>query len=105
MKPCVLRPQARADRRDELRYYRQEAGAEVAAKLVDSLEKASNELSRRPGIGSPTLGQELGVAGMRTWLIAGFPLSFWYFERVTHVDVARLVGQRPDAMGIDTGEA
>ena len=105
MKPCVLRPRARADRRNEVRFYRKEAGAKVAANLVDALEKALNDLSRHPGIGSPILGQELGVAGMRTWLIAGFPLSFWLFERVTHVDVARLVGQRPDAMGIDTGEA
>ena len=47
------------------------------------------------------MGQDLGVEGMRTWLIAGFPLSFWYFERTTHVDVARLVGQRQDAAGID----
>jgi toxin ParE1/3/4 len=105
VKPCVLRPQARTDRRNELRYYRIEAGTGVAANLVDSLEKALEELSRYPRIGSPALGQELGVAGMRTWLIAGFPLSFWYFEREAHVDVARLVGQRQDAMGVDIGEA
>ncbi len=101
MKPCVLRPQARTDRRNEVRYYREEAGAKVAAKLVDALEKALDEFRCNPAIGSPTLGQDLGVEGMRIWLISGFPLSFWYFERKTHVDVARLVGQRQDAMGVD----
>lgn len=77
----------------------------MAGKLIDSLETALQELSRNPGIGSPTLGQNLGVEGMRTWLIAGFPLSFWYFQRETCVDVARLVGQRQDAMDIDIAEA
>jgi toxin ParE1/3/4 len=103
VKPCLLRPLARQDRRDEIRYYRQEAGIRVAVKLADALEKALDELTRQPGIGSPVLGQKLGVAGMRTWRIDGFPLTFWYFERETHNDVARLVGQRQDAISIDVG--
>lgn len=97
----MLRPQARDDRRNEVRYYRQEAGSQVAIKLVGALKRALKEIKRHPGIGSPRLGQEIGVAGLRTWTIAGFPLSFWYFERETHVDVARLVGQRQDALEID----
>ncbi|KNZ31928.1 MAG: plasmid stabilization system protein [Methylibium sp. NZG] len=105
MKACVLRPQARADRRSEVRYYRDVAGTRVAAKLIDALEKALDELERNPGIGSPVMGQALGVEGMRTWLIAGFPLSLWYFERATHVDVVRLVGHRQDANEIEVGEA
>lgn len=105
MKPVVLRPQAREDRRHEVHHYRQEAGAQVAAKLVDSLRKALRGLERQPGIGSPTLGQAIGIADMRTWRVDGFPLSFWYFERATHMDVARLVGQRQDALSIDVTEA
>jgi toxin ParE1/3/4 len=105
VKPYVLRPQARDDRRSEVRYYRQQAGAKVAAKLVNALRKALAELERHPAIGSPVLGQSLGVAGMRTWPVAGFPLSFWYFERETQLDVARLVGQRQDATDIDVGDA
>ena len=101
MKPCVLRPQARADRRKQVRYYREVAGTQVAGKLVDALEKAFDDLGRNPAIGSPTLGQDIGVAGLRTWLIAGFPLCLWYFERTTHVEVARLVGHREDATGVD----
>jgi hypothetical protein len=38
---------------------------------------------------------------MRTWLVDGFPLALWTFERETHIDVVRLVGQRQDALGID----
>lgn len=101
----ALRPQAREDRRHEVRHHRQEAGAQVGAKLVVALRRALLDLQRQPGIGSPTFGQDIGIADMRTWRVAGFPLSFWYFERATHVDVARLVRQRQDALSIDVAEA
>ena len=104
MKPYSLRPQAREDRRNQVRYYRKEAGAKVAASLVAALRKALQDLERQPSIGSPTLGHELGLDGMRTWTVDGFPLSLWYFERETHVDVARLIGQRQDASGIEVFE-
>ncbi len=105
MKPVRLRPRARQDRRDEIRYYRDEAGAKVAAKLVRALQRGLDAIHENPAIGSLTLGRELGIDGLRTWLIKGFPLTFWYFERETHIDVARLVGQRQDALRIDPDEA
>ena len=66
MKPCFLRPQAREDRRNEVRHYRAEAGTQVALRLVEALRQAQPELGRHPGIGSPALGHELGLPGMRT---------------------------------------
>jgi hypothetical protein len=36
-KPYVLRPQAREDRRSQVHYHRQEAGAAVADKLVKAM--------------------------------------------------------------------
>jgi toxin ParE1/3/4 len=95
-KSYVLRPKAREDRRAEVRYYRQEAGAAVAEKLVEAMAQALEELSRNPSIGSPTLGQLLGIEAPRTWRLRGFPLTFWYFERAQHIEVVRLVGQRQD---------
>ncbi len=105
MKPCQLRPLARDDRRQEVRFYRRETGERVAVKLVEALHKARQERQHNPAIGSPTLGHTLGIAGLRTWRIDGFPLSFWYFERETHIDVARLVGQRQDAVQIEIAPA
>ena len=101
MKPCMLRPQAAQDRRDEVRFYRKEAGANVALKRVAALEEALRGLAADPVIGSPTMGQTLALTGMRTWRTEGFPLSFWYFERDAHLDIARLVGHRQDADAID----
>ena len=81
-------------------YYRHEAGARVATKLVEAMTKALAELELNPAIGSPSLGKVIDVEGLRTWRIDGFPLSFWYFERAEHIDVARLIGQRQDQGGI-----
>lgn len=105
MKPVRLRPRARLDRRDEVRYYRDEAGPQVAAKLVKALQRATEELALNPAIGAPGFGLDIGINGLRTWLIKGFPLTFWYIERGSYVDVLRLVGQRQDALQIDPGEA
>lgn len=105
MKPVRLRPRARQDRRDEVRYYRDEAGSKVAVKLVRALQRALDALEENPGIGSPVLGQAIGIGSMRTWLVDGFPLTFWYFEREPFIDIARLVGQRQDALRIDPDEA
>ena len=101
MKPCVLRPQAREDRRHEVRYHRVKAGEGTASRLVSVLEAALLQLSREPGIGSPAIGQALDVDGLRSWRLNGFPLSLWYFERERHVEIVRLVGQRMEALWID----
>jgi len=103
LKPVRLRPLARQDRRDEIRYYRNEAGPGVATVLAGKLQEALGVIGENPGIGSPILGQVIGIDGMRTWLVDGFPLTFWYFEREKFVDVARLVGQRQDPLLIDPG--
>ena len=101
MKPCVLRPKAREDRRHEIRYYRNRAGEGTATRLVSALETAQLQLSRDPGLGSPAIGLMLNVAELRSWRLNGFPLSLWYFERDSSVDVVRLVGQRMEALWID----
>lgn len=54
-------------------------------------------------MGSPAIGQELDIDGLRAWRLDGFPLSLWYFERADHVLVVRLVGQRQDPEGVAVG--
>ena len=53
-----------------------------------------------PGIGSPTLGNLLGIPGLRTWRVAKFPLLWCYFERGDHLDVVRLLGERQELAAI-----
>ena len=100
MKPAVLRPQALRDQQTEVRYYRQEAGARVAVRLVKATNAALDQIEPNPGIGSPMLGKALGIPGLRTWRVAKFPLLWCYFERRDHLDVVRLLGERQDVAAI-----
>lgn len=71
---------------------------------MTAMDRALGTLGAHPAIGSPVLGKEIGIEGLRTCGVEGFPLAFWYFDRETYVDVARLVGQRQDALRIDPDE-
>ncbi len=94
MKPAVLRPQALRDQQGEVRYYRKEGGTRLAVKLADATNAALDQIELDPGIGSPALGRLLGIAELRTWRVAKFPLVWCYFERGDHLDVVRLLGER-----------
>lgn len=68
----------------------------MAATLVKAMSTALVTLELNPTIGSPTVGKDIGIDGLRTRRVDGFPLSFWYFDRDDYIDVVRLVGQRQD---------
>ncbi|NCN98491.1 MAG: type II toxin-antitoxin system RelE/ParE family toxin [Rhodoferax sp.] len=100
MKPAIVRPQARADLRCEVLYYRKHAGKPVANQFVGAADDALQHLQNNPGTGSPRIGQILDIAGLRSWHITGFPLIWFYFEYVDHLDVVRLLGERQDILSI-----
>ncbi len=100
MKRAHLRPQALADRKDAARYYRLEASTHIAEEMVAATRKALDQIGANPGIGSPRIGQELGIPGLRSWRVSGFPLIWFYFEREDCLDVVRLLGERQDILSI-----
>ncbi len=100
MKPAVLRPQALRDQQGEVRYYRKEGGPRVAEKVAKATNAALDQVELDPGIGSPALGRHVGIARLRTWRVARFPLLWCYFERADHLDVVRLLGERQDIVAI-----
>ena len=100
MKPARLRPQAREDRKDEVRYYRQQAGSEVAQRVVVASREALEQIEQHPGMGSLRWGQVAQVIGLRTWRVTGFPLVWLYFEREDHLDIVRLLGERQDILAL-----
>lgn len=100
MKPAILRPQARADLRSDILYYRKHAGKSVAIQLVGAADDALKHLQNNPGTGSPRIGQILDIAGLRGWRITGFPLIWFYFEYEDGLDVVRLLGERQDILDI-----
>lgn len=94
MKPARLRPAAREDRRQHVRWYRHQAGTAVATKLVDALRQSLQLLTREPRVGSPRAGELIGMPGLRCWRITGFPLLWVYVDRPDELDVLRLLGER-----------
>lgn len=100
MKPAYLRPKAKDDRKNEVRYYRAKAGTTIAENLVSASQLALHQIEQEPGIGSPRLGQMAEIPGLRSWGIAGFPLIWFYFERDDQLDVVRMLGERQDMLAI-----
>lgn len=91
------------DREAEIRYYRKQAGSKVAVRLVGAADKALDQIELEPGMGSPVLGNALGLPELRTWKVTKFPLLWFYFERADHLDVIRLLGERQDIAAIFSG--
>ena len=100
MKPAVFRPQAKQDFRDEVRYDRKKAGTRVARRLVTAIGENLRSLEQQPAMGSPKLGQEVEIEELRTWEVSGFPLLLIYIERLDHLDVVRVLGQRQNVAAL-----
>ena len=100
MKRAHLRTQALADRKESARYYRQEAGPRIAEEMVVATRKALDLIEQNPGMGSPRIGQELDISGLRSWRVSGFPLIWFYFERADCLDVVRLLSERQNILSI-----
>jgi len=100
LKSALLRAQARHDLRHQLAYYRREASEKVALQLRTVAQSTLLFLEQNPGMGSPTLGKELGIDQLRTWRLTGFPLLWLYIEHPFHLDVVRLLGEQQDIAAI-----
>ena len=100
MKRAVLRPLAERDLIDATRWHIGQGGSALGAKAFDAARAALGPIKRMPGVGSPRLGKECGLPGLRQWGVGGFPMSWFYFEREDHLDVVRLLGDRQDTAAV-----
>jgi toxin ParE1/3/4 len=100
VKSAILRPQARADLRAEVLYYRKQAGKPIAGQLAAAADDALQHVQKNPGTGSLRLGLMLDIPELRSWRISGFPLIWFYFEHEDWLDVVRLLGERQDILSI-----
>ena len=86
-----LRRRARRDVDAIALYYIESGSAKAADAFIDALQKTVSRLSAHPSIGSPTLGHELGLPGLRTWPVKSFPYLVCYVHRDNVVDVWRVL--------------
>lgn len=96
MKPAALRPLAESDLIERSRYYGEAGGSQVAERFFDAAIAALRAIETSPGIGSPRVGELVGLDGLRRIGIAGFPCGWLYLERAELIDVIRLATDRQD---------
>jgi toxin ParE1/3/4 len=96
VKPAKLRAAAADDIERAVDHYLDEAGAEVAGRLVDALERALGNLARQPKLGSLRFSYDLGIPDLRSWPVQRFPYLIFYIEQDDQLDVWRVLHDRRD---------
>jgi toxin ParE1/3/4 len=96
VKPAALRPLAEDDLVERTRYYRRAGGSELAERFFDAAIAALRLVEESPGVGSPRVGELIGLPGLRRIGVEGFPFGWLYLERPELLDVLRLVADRQD---------
>lgn len=108
MKPTAIRPLAEQDLVERSRYYRRAGGPELAERFFDAAIAALRVIEASPGIGSPRVGELIGLDGLRRIGIEGFPCGWLYLVRPNFLDVIRLLADRQDlsaALGEPAGDS
>ena len=90
-KPVFLFPQAERDIRETIQHYRQEGGANLSIRWVESVEFALRHVGAHPKTGSTRYAAALKLAGLRFWPVKRFPQLIFYVERQAQVDVWRML--------------
>ena len=94
-KPVELRRGAQRDIDEAVDFYLAQEAHDAARGFVDEIERALEHLSRHPQSGSPRYAQELGLTGLRHWLVSGYPFLIFYQDRGERIDVWRVLhGER-----------
>lgn len=96
MKPVELRPLAEADLVERTRHDRDAGGPEFGTRFFEAAIAALRAIEATPGIGSPRIGEMIGVPEVRRIGVQGFPCGWLYVDRPEVLDVVRLLADRQD---------
>lgn len=91
-----LRERAATDIDHAADYYRREAGADVALRFIDAVERAVGHIARSPQSGSLRFAYELQIPELRVHPIARFPYLVFYVAGEDMVDVWRVLHTKRD---------
>lgn len=72
-------------------HYLEEAPASVAQSFIDALEQAYLLIGQLPSSGSPRIGRQQRLPGVRSWPLSGFPYVAFYVEQDNHIDLWRVL--------------
>lgn len=94
--PVHLRVQAASDIDDAVEYYQREAGAVVAGRFIDAVERTLTRVGRNPRAGALRYAYDLGIPELRFVVLARFPYVVFYRETSDVIDVWRVLHTRRD---------
>ncbi len=100
-----LRERAATDIDGAADYYLGGAGAEVALRFVDAVERAVGQISRSPHSGNLRFSYELEIPGLRVRPVPRFPYLVFYVVGDEVVDVWRILHSRRDIPSAFAGDA
>ena len=94
----VVRPGARLDILRQYEYYLIEKDAEQAAEqFVVSIDAATAQICRQPGVGTPKRLASAKLDGLRSWPVQGFPeIRVYYLLSGGVVRVVRVLHSKRD---------
>lgn len=95
-RPVRLRERAAADIEEAAAYYLAEAGAELALRFVDAVERTVGHIGHSPQSGSLRFSYELEIPGLRVRRVTRFPYLVFYVGGDDVVDVWRILHTRRD---------
>ena len=90
-KRLVARKRATRDVQLAIAYYVDEAGSKVAQAFSASVEATFRRISQSPRAGSPRVGHEFNVPGLRAKPVGRFPYLVFYIEHGDQVDIVRVL--------------
>lgn len=90
-KSFSIRPRADAEFDEALDRYLLEAGPGIAQRFLDAVEDAHALIADAPSIGSPELGRQMAMDGLRVWKVAGFPYLILYLDGDAGVEIVRFL--------------
>jgi toxin ParE1/3/4 len=99
-----LREHAATDIDHAADHYRTQAGADVALRFIDAIERAVAQIARSPQSGSLRFAYELGIPDLRVRPIARFPYLVFYVIGEDVVDVWRVLHTKRDIPSAIVGD-
>ncbi len=86
---------------DEIVVYYSRQGLSLADRFIEEYEASLRAIEKIPGRGSPRLGNELGISGMRAYAMRHFPyLVFYREDNDTSVDIDRVLHSHRDILAM-----
>lgn len=99
-----LRERAATDIDQAVDYYRSEAGADVALRFIEALERAVGQTARSPRSGNLRFAYELEIPDLRVRAIDRFPYLVFYVAGEDVVDVWRILHTKRDIPSAMAGD-